>query len=55
MVFEKIAKYIHDWANVKSGIYSCENGTIDEDKLQQLREERLSFLLTQNIKQEEKH
>jgi Domain of unknown function (DUF4378) len=53
-VFDKISLYIHKWSSVKSGSYPDENTKSDDDKLQRLREERLSHLLTQNIKDEEK-
>lgn len=53
-VFGKIRTFIHKWVTIRSGCYSDENIRNDEEKLQKLREEKLSVLLTQNINDDEK-
>ena len=53
-IFERIKKFIEKWAQVKAGSYPDESIRNDDEKLQKLREERLSVLLTQNIADDEK-
>ena len=54
VVFEKIQKLIARWVEVRAGSYPGDDIKDDEEKLQKLREERLSLLLTQNISDDEK-
>ena len=53
VVFEKIQKLVGRWVEVRAGSYPGENVKNDEEKLQKLRDESLSVLLTQNISDEE--
>ena len=52
-VFEKLKVLIEKWANIRGGAYPSKEIWDDEEKLQTLREERMSILLCNDAKEEE--
>ena len=52
-VFEKLGNLMKKWANIKGGAYPTFEMQGDDDKLQELREERMSALLCFEAKSEE--
>ncbi|CAG9317365.1 unnamed protein product [Blepharisma stoltei] len=56
-VFERVKEYMYKWAYLRGGAYPSPDmivqGGIDENKLQILREEKMSGLLCQDVQDEE--
>jgi Domain of unknown function (DUF4378) len=52
-VFEKLCSLMKKWGEIKGGAYANQDIRDDEDKLQTLREERMSALLCNDVKDEE--